>query len=108
MRLQILVPLAAALAIGAGSSAMAQGVNVDDPEMVVEEGAGMVVEDYPDDEVVVRSRTRPYRNPPAARYRERYVPPVYGWVQDQPLSCGTYHYWNGDRCVDARNRPDSD
>ena len=24
----------------------------------------------------------------------------------RPLSCGEYHYWNGDRCVDARyNKP---
>lgn len=32
--------------------------------------------------------------------RERNGPAVYGWQ-----SCGTYFFWNGERCVDARVAP---
>jgi hypothetical protein len=49
----------------------------------------------------------------------RYRPPVYGYsrrIEDGvdaevdlgrptgPGGCGTYRFWNGERCVDARNR----
>lgn len=46
-----------------------------------------------------------------------YGPRVYGYTRDYNTEaefegdyprrsggCGTYRYWNGDRCVDARNR----
>lgn len=33
-------------------------------------------------------------------------PPVVAVVPVRPVSCGEYHYWDGERCVDARyNRP---
>ena len=39
-------------------------------------------------------------------------PRVYGYYEDEaelgrpdgPNGCGTYFYWNGERCVDARNK----
>jgi hypothetical protein len=30
---------------------------------------------------------------------------VYGWMAIRPLDCGTFHYWNGERCADARYDP---
>lgn len=36
---------------------------------------------------------------------ERPVGPrVYGWAA-RPADCGTFHYWDGDRCADARAAP---
>jgi hypothetical protein len=33
-------------------------------------------------------------------------PPVVAVVPVRPVSCGEFHYWDGERCVDARyNRP---
>jgi hypothetical protein len=34
-----------------------------------------------------------------------YIPPVYGWTSAPPIDCGTYGYWNGDNCADARDEP---
>jgi hypothetical protein len=50
--------------------------------------------------------------PPLATPAPGYRAPVYGYrAYAQPErvprmhgGCGTYFYWNGDRCVDARNR----
>ncbi|HYD15250.1 MAG TPA: hypothetical protein VEA77_02510 [Hyphomicrobium sp.] len=50
---------------------------------------------------------RRYRNPdpptppPAAKTK------VYGWSSRGPrgTDCGQFRYWNGDRCVDARDEP---
>jgi hypothetical protein len=30
---------------------------------------------------------------------------VYGWVEERPADCGTFKYWDGDDCVDARYDP---
>lgn len=30
---------------------------------------------------------------------------VYGWTETGPDDCGTYKYWNGDYCADARFEP---
>jgi hypothetical protein len=27
---------------------------------------------------------------------------VYGWSALRPADCGTFRYWDGDRCIDAR------
>ena len=45
-----------------------------------------------------------YRQHP---YGAHVVPPVVHVVPPpRPTSCGQYHYWNGQNCVDARyNRP---
>jgi hypothetical protein len=33
-------------------------------------------------------------------------PPIVAIVPVRPVSCGEYHYWDGERCVDARyNNP---
>ena len=29
-------------------------------------------------------------------------PPIVAIVPVRPVSCGEYHYWDGERCVDAR------
>ncbi len=55
----------------------------DEPAFVDEEDGPVVVEEYPD-------------VPPA-----RYEPPVYGWISEAPANCGTFKYWNGERCADA-------
>jgi hypothetical protein len=30
---------------------------------------------------------------------------VYGWSAMRPIDYGTFHYWNGERCADARVEP---
>jgi len=36
-----------------------------------------------------------------------YEPQDYVWRPSRPTSCGEYHYWDGQCCVDARRyRPD--
>ena len=32
-------------------------------------------------------------------------PRVYGWTSLPPDDCGTFKYWNGEDCVDARFEP---
>ena len=56
---------------------------------------------------------RAYRAAP----HQYYTPPVYGYYQQgepmyvapqavmPPDDCGEFHYWNGERCVDARWSP---
>ena len=49
---------------------------------------------------------------PAAPVRRYSRTEYYGYRADEPVvelrsrsgGCGTYYYWNGDRCVDARNK----
>ena len=52
---------------------------------------------------VVHVAARCPRRPPVVHV----VPPVVHVVPPpRPTSCGQYHYWNGQNCVDARyNRP---
>lgn len=81
------------------SSAMAQDAVVehydedtgmvvtDEPALVDEEDGPVVLEEYSD-------------VPPA-----RYEPPVYGWTGVAPQNCGTFKYWDGERCADARYDP---
>ena len=38
-------------------------------------------------------------------HEPRYEPPVYGWVAVRPANCGTFKYWDGENCVDARYDP---
>ena len=60
----------------------------DEPALVDEDDGPVIVEEYP-------------ASPPA-----RYEPPVYGWVGVAPENCGTFRYWNGERCADARYGPE--
>jgi hypothetical protein len=79
----------ASSALAAGATAAAAGGDVlfDDDATVVEES---VLPDD-DDTIVV----------------ERPGPAVYAWTA--PADCGTYYYWDGDRCVDSRFAvPDDD
>jgi hypothetical protein len=32
-------------------------------------------------------------------------PRVYGWTALRPVNCGTFRYWNGEYCADARFDP---
>jgi hypothetical protein len=32
-------------------------------------------------------------------------PRVYGWSEIRPANCGTFRYWNGETCADARFDP---
>jgi hypothetical protein len=58
---------------------------------VVIEGDAPVVEQSPaEDGVILRE------NAPGPR--------VYGWMM-RPADCGTFRYWNGLRCADARDEP---
>lgn len=35
-------------------------------------------------------------------------PRVYGWTALRPDDCGTFKYWNGEYCADARFDPPDD
>lgn len=35
-------------------------------------------------------------------------PRVYGWQQIRPATCGTFKYWNGEYCADARSEAPED
>ena len=74
--------LVALAAMGFASVAQAQDVVI--------ESEAPVVEQAPADDVIVHE-TAP-------------GPRVYGWTL-RPADCGTFRYWNGVRCVDARDEP---
>ncbi|MCC7254208.1 hypothetical protein [Hyphomicrobium sp.] len=64
------------------------------------------VDDWNDDEAYVEEPA--YVETPA--YEEEVPvedgivvgPRVYGWTVLQPANCGTFKYWNGEYCADAR------
>jgi hypothetical protein len=58
---------------------------------VVIEGDAPVVEQAPADESVIIREEAP-------------GPRVYGWTM-RPADCGTFRYWDGVRCADARDEP---
>jgi hypothetical protein len=58
---------------------------------VIIEGDAPVVEQAPPDETVILHEPAP-------------APRVYGWTM-RPADCGTFRYWNGERCADARSEP---
>ncbi len=58
---------------------------------VIIEGDAPLVEQAPADENVILQDRAPARR-------------VYGWTM-RPADCGTFHYWNGERCADARSAP---
>jgi hypothetical protein len=82
MSLRLLI--VASAAIGVASVAHAQDV-------VIEGDVPVVVEQAPPDDVVIVPETVP-------------GPRVYGWTL-RPADCGTFRYWDGVRCADARDEP---
>ena len=77
----------AASVLGLGS-ASAQEVYVEEETYVVEEPA-FEEADPLEDGIIVGPR-------------------VYGWEAVQPADCGTYMYWTGTYCADARDAPPID
>lgn len=75
--------LAAIAAVGFAGTVHAQDVVI--------EGDAPIVEQVPSDEAVIVEDS-PRR------------PRVYGWAM-RPVDCGTFRYWNGVRCADARDEP---
>jgi hypothetical protein len=68
-----------------------------------EDGGHYVIVDEPP--VVVREL------PPVPPRQLRYAPRVYGWSSQvyepapRRTDCGTFRYWDGRRCADARFEP---
>ncbi|HRN83561.1 MAG TPA: hypothetical protein PK857_01975 [Hyphomicrobium sp.] len=95
MRKAFLVLAASVLAAG---SAAAQEVYIEDgadlyDDPVLEEPA------YVDETII--ERTEPVDEEPRV-----LGPRVYGWeYAEPPTSCGTFKYWNGEYCADARSEP---
>lgn len=92
MRLNKLAGLALAAALGFGTSAAyAQDAMTDDDlqDPAIVDNASPAPAD-PDADLLDGSSTRIIE-------RGRSGPAVYGWQ-----SCGTYFYWDGETCVDAR------
>ena len=59
-------------------------------DVIIEDDA-TAVEQAPADETVVVPDSDP-------------GPRVYGWAL-RPADCGTFRYWDGTRCADARDEP---
>jgi hypothetical protein len=76
--------LTAAVVAGGASGALAQSASVDRNEPFYYE------------DLDTRSNPRVYR------YRTDEPPVV---IPLRPANCGVYHYWDGKRCVDARDVP---
>jgi hypothetical protein len=77
--------LAGVVAVGAGTAAWAQGI-------IIEGDAPLPA---PDAEVLIDEDADIIEHPPA----------VYGWVDERPIDCGPFHYWDGADCVDLRGEP---
>lgn len=78
------------LGTAAGGLAHAQGVYVEG-----EDGVAVAAPPPTGDRVIVEREAAP----PAR---------VYGWQGREPWappSCGTFNYWNGEYCADARDEP---
>lgn len=80
MTIRLLIAALASLSFA--TLAYAQDVIVDDDATVVEQ--------VPPDDTVVLPDSDP-------------GPRVYGWIR--PADCGTFRYWDGARCADARDEP---
>lgn len=89
------IALAAVAALTAGS-AHAQDVYVDD--------RGADGAPYIDHREVVGDESLDEAAPAAP---QAVGPRVYGWnyVEIRPEDCGTFKYWNGEYCADARYEP---
>jgi hypothetical protein len=101
-RALVTAAIAASMTAAAVGSALAQAVPAE-------------VEDFPQAARPYGARYYPgigyrYLPPTAPRvYGYYYAPRVYGYygTYERPYpryrgGCGVYHYWNGNRCVDAR------
>ena len=85
------VAIIAGLIVAATSSHAAPGTILTAPATTAEGGLVQKVQIFP---------RRYYRQYPYG------APPVVVVPPPRPASCGEYHYWNGQYCVDARyNRP---
>jgi hypothetical protein len=76
----IKLAIASLAVLGCASIAHAQDVIIEDDATVVEQAPADETVVVPDGDI---------------------GPRVYGWTAD----CGTFRYWNGERCADARNEP---
>ena len=89
--------IAFAACVVAAGGASAQEVYVDE---IYDDEADTYVEEpaYVDEPVIVEEAV------PAA---EGIIvgPRVYGWTALRPANCGTFRYWNGEYCADARFEP---
>lgn len=94
--MRISIALAAVAALTAGS-AHAQEVYVDDPYIDADDGP------YVDHRAVVGDEIVEDAAPAAPATGPR----VYGWSYGEirPTDCGTFKYWNGEYCADARYEP---
>jgi hypothetical protein len=85
---RILAVSAFPFGLAISSAAWAQAVIVDEGPMIESDAIVQPVD--PDANLTDGNSAR-------VIVRERRRPAVYGWQ-----GCGTYFYWNGERCVDAR------
>lgn len=103
MRRSALIVLVSATLAGMSSGAMAQSPEID----VYVGGEPAYGSTYYSGPPIVY-QSRPAYRAPAYDYRRRYRAPDESVViRDDPViagHCGTYLFWDGDRCRDARNR----
>lgn len=91
--------VAAGLVLGFSGKASAQDVVIEyyaEPDVTI-------IEDDPDDAFEIEDDDVPVVDPPVVVRKPE--PPVYGWVHVRPENCGTFRYWDGRHCVDARHGP---
>lgn len=88
---RILAVSALPLSLALSTAAWSQAAIIDEEPIIENDAAAAPVD--PDADLLDGNSTR-------VIVRERNAPAVYGWQ-----GCGTYFYWNGERCVDARAAP---
>jgi len=89
--------IALAACVAAAGGASAQEADVD------------TIDDYDDSYVEAPAYTDPPLVEEVGPEEDGIVvgPRVYGWTF-QPVNCGTFKYWNGEYCADARYDPPED
>lgn len=107
--------IAAAFCVLAAAGASAQDVYVDADVADVYDGPeyvdtldDAVIDDDPvvDDDAVVVEETTVRERVIERRAPAPLGPRVYGWSADVRMEdCGTFKYWNGEYCADARYDP---
>lgn len=95
------IVLAASLATAGG--AVAQEVYVDEVDEPAEES--YVEESYVESPAYEVEDVAPAEDGIVVERRETRV---YGWSAERPDNCGTFKYWTGGYCADARYAPPED
>jgi hypothetical protein len=98
MRSTLLLSLALAAVVGVAQSTAVQAEEV----FIPDDEDAYAVESPVGDDAYATEAPDPEALPPD---EFDYPAQVYGWIALRPANCGTFRYWNGEYCADARREP---